>query len=64
MCVCDSNCSRKGKMTQTAKWSVAAGDCSGAGVFAVMERMERQSTEDLQGSEITLYDTIMMDTCP
>ena len=25
--------------------------------------MNRQSTEDLRGSENTLYDAVMMDTC-
>ena len=25
--------------------------------------MNRQSTEDFQGSKVTLFDTIMMDTC-
>lgn len=27
------------------------------------ERMKSRSTEDFQGSENSLYDTIMMDTC-
>ena len=49
--------SGKGKTMEAVKRSLVAG------VWAEGEEMDRRNTEDFSGSENTLYDTIMMDTC-
>ena len=47
----------KGKTMETVKIS----SCRG---WRMEEWINRQTTEDFQGSENTLYDTTVMDTCP
>ena len=48
--------SEKGKTTETVRRPMVAWDCGGGG-------MNRQSTEDSQGSETTLYEAVTVDTC-